>query len=80
MGRNRFARTLTVSFRKGAYVVTGFTYSYRDTLDPEAGGSCDYNLITGRGERNGKKVKVKAKTLPLASLEDGEKLYSCKGW
>jgi hypothetical protein len=80
VGRNRWERTLTVSFRNGAYVVSGFTYSDRDTLDPNEGGNCDYNLITGRGSRDGKKVKVKAKTLPLSSLEDTEKLYSCKGW
>ncbi len=80
VGRNRWKRTLTISFRKGAYVVSGFTYAERDTLEPNSGGSCDYNLLTGKGTRDLKKVKVKAKSLPLASLEDSEKLYSCKGW
>lgn len=80
VGRNRWKRTLTVSFRKGGYVVSGFTYVFRDTLDPNGAGSCDYNLLTGRGTRNDEPVKVTAQALDLQSLEDTEKLYSCDGW
>lgn len=80
VGRNRWSRTLTVAFREGKYLVAGFTLSERDTLDPNAGGSCDYNLLSGRGVRDLKKVKVSTKALDLAKLEDTEKLYTCQGW
>lgn len=80
MGRDRWERTLTIAYRDGKYVVAGFTFMYQDTLVPESGFSCDYNLLSGRGTFNGKKVKIKTKALNFESLEDSEKLYSCQGW
>lgn len=80
VGRYRWERTLTVSFRNGQYVISGFTYSDRDTLDPNTGGSCDYNLLTGRGKRNNKNVKVKANPPALKGAGEAEKFFSCKGW
>lgn len=51
IGRDRWRLTLTVAHRDGDLRVAGLTYDWRDTLDTEAGwGSCDINLLTGRGE------------------------------
>lgn len=80
VGRDRWARTLTVSYRRGQYVVTGYTYTFRDTLNPKNGGSCDYNLLTGKGQRDGRPVRVKSAALPLQKVTDSEKFYSCEGW
>lgn len=79
VGRNRFSRTLTVSYRNGQYVISGYTYSYRDTITTE-GGSCDYNLLTGKGQRNGRNVSISTKAPALATFIDNEKYYTCKGW
>lgn len=49
IGRNRWHQTLTIAYRDGAYRVAGFTYSWYDTLDLAASGSCDLNLLTGKG-------------------------------
>lgn len=49
IGRNRWSQTLTIAFRQGTYRVAGFTYAWRDTLDLDAWGSCDLNLLNGRG-------------------------------
>ncbi|MDF0601186.1 hypothetical protein P1J78_10640 [Psychromarinibacter sp. C21-152] len=49
IGRNRWVQTLTIAYRDGAYRVAGFTYEFYDTLNPDAAGSCDLNLLTGRG-------------------------------
>lgn len=49
VGRDRWALTVTIAFREGELRVAGLTYEWRDTLDPEAGGTCDLNLLTGRG-------------------------------
>ncbi len=49
IGRNRWHQTLTIAYRRGAYRVVGFTYSWYDTLDLSASGTCDLNLLTGRG-------------------------------
>lgn len=57
VGRGRWELILTLAHRQGALRVAGFTYSWRDTLDPDDFGSCDVNLLTGRGEtsRSGEK-------------------------
>ena len=78
--RSRWERTLTISYRNGKYVISGFTYSAWDAHNPELGQGCDYNLITGKGIRNGKKVNIKTRALDLQSFSSPEKLESCKGW
>ncbi len=50
IGRDRWYQTLTIAWRDGVFVLAGFTYSWYDTLDPANAGSCDVNLLTGRGE------------------------------
>jgi hypothetical protein len=41
---------------------------------------CDYNLLSGKGTHNGKKVRVKTKAPLLSELQDSEHLYECKNW
>lgn len=48
IGRDRWHMTLTIAHRDGLRVA-GVTYEWYDTLDPEAGGTCDLNLLSGRG-------------------------------
>jgi hypothetical protein len=78
VGRDRWSQTLTVVRRNGALTVAGLTYSARDTLDPNAGGSCDLNFLAGKGTRNGKKVEIKAQTIPLADWSDEKLPKECK--
>lgn len=49
IGRDRWEQTLTIAYRGDAYMVAGFTYTYRDTLNPENTVRCDLNLLTGQG-------------------------------
>lgn len=49
VGRNRWVQTLTIAYRSGAYRVAGYTYGYYDTLDLQATGSCDLNLLNAKG-------------------------------
>ena len=49
IGRDRWWLTLTIAHRDGAYKVAGFTFDWYDTLDPEAYGVCDLNLLSGKG-------------------------------
>jgi len=51
IGRDRWHQTLTVAWRNDTFVLAGFTYSWYDTLDLENSGTCDVNLLTGKGER-----------------------------
>lgn len=57
IGRNRWEQKLTVIFKDQQFVVAGFTYSYYDTLDLNANGECDLNLLTGKGIIDGKAEK-----------------------
>ncbi len=58
-GRSASLREYTVSYRHDKFVLSGVTVSDYDRVDPELGGSCDINLLTGEGERNSKAIKVK---------------------
>jgi len=65
IGRNRWWKKLTIAWRKGRFIVAGFTYDDVDTLgDPDADGdikpnSCDLNLVAGKGDINGKRRSFK---------------------
>jgi hypothetical protein len=48
IGRDRWRLALTIAFRDGDWRVAGVTYDWRDTLEAEAWGSCDMNLLSGR--------------------------------
>jgi len=53
IGRNRWRETITVAYREGQFVVAGYTYTSRDTLDLDNTTSCDMNFLTGQWLRNG---------------------------
>lgn len=65
VGRNRWEQILTIAYRNGVFRVAGYTYSYYDTLDPDANGQCDVNLLTGKGVLNGKNFKTSLGALPV---------------
>lgn len=51
IGRYRWEETRTLAWREGQLQLAGYTYRWHDTLDPDAFGHCDLNLLTGRGFR-----------------------------
>lgn len=50
IGRSPWEQAVTVAYRDGAYVVAGYTHSFYDRMDPERGGRCDVNLLSGGWE------------------------------
>lgn len=78
VGRARWELTLTVVYRHFEFLVAGITYSYRDTVDPEAGGNCDLNLLTGKGTRNDKPVKVTTKVINVADWSEERLPEACQ--
>ncbi|MBP2227382.1 hypothetical protein J2847_000662 [Azospirillum agricola] len=77
IGRNRWREQLTIAFRNGVLVVAGYTNASRDTLDPKGGGSCDLNLLSGKGVRNGKPIAIPARPVPLADWTQDSVPESC---
>ncbi|WP_156510570.1 hypothetical protein [Labrenzia sp. OB1] len=66
IGRNRWEQVLTIAYRGGVFVIAGYTYSHYDTLDPDASGQCDVNLLTGKGIQDGKTFRTALKTVAVA--------------
>jgi len=70
IGRNRWEKKLTVSYRKKKLIVSGYTYSSYDTLKPDSDFECDVNLITGRGYKNKKAFKITPQKIPLKNWNE----------
>lgn len=73
IGRHKWEQKLTIALRDGQFVVAGYTYSFYDTLDPEANGGCDVNLLTGKGVRedNGRESDMALKPQHIPAAEWG---------
>ena len=65
IGRNRWHQRLTITYREEAFMVTGYTYDDRDTLEPEKKSSCDVNLFTGKGFKDKTEFKIEAQKINL---------------
>jgi hypothetical protein len=66
IGRDRWERTVTLSYRKGAFVVSGLTMRSYDALNPKNSHRCDINLLTGRGLVDKKRLRLKPKATIVA--------------
>jgi hypothetical protein len=64
-GRSASLREYTISYRDNKFLLSGITVSEYDRIDPNLGGSCDINLLTGMGERNSHTIKLKAQKIDL---------------
>ena len=67
-GRSASLREYTISYRDKRFILSGITVSEYDRIDPNLGGSCDINLLTGKGERNSRPVKIKGQKLDLSKV------------
>lgn len=77
VGRDRWSQTLTIVYRDKQFLIGGISYTARDTLDPKAGGTCELNLLTGKGLRNGKPVQGKPAPIRLADWADDKLPKEC---
>jgi hypothetical protein len=81
IGRNKWDLTLTLVGRKGQILVGGYTFDWHDSLDPEDNGSCDLNLLTGKGVLTvrgiAKAVVPSLKAMPVADWTDDPRLPEC---
>ncbi|WP_424943734.1 hypothetical protein [Aliiroseovarius crassostreae] len=69
IGRNRWEQVLTLAFRDGAMRVAGYTFRWYDTLNLDDIGTCDLNLLSGRGEitlgQTGETTRITVQTRAL---------------
>lgn len=76
-GREHWERTYTLVWRNARMLVAGFTYTFNDTIDHDQAGSCDLNLLTGRGIRNGEQITTGRQRIDLADWDDSLGLSAC---
>ncbi|MAS94961.1 MAG: hypothetical protein CMO55_17325 [Verrucomicrobiales bacterium] len=69
IGRNRWESRTVIAFREGQFVVAGYDYVARDTLDLDFNLSYSANYLTGKVIRNGIEKKVDSKPVPLTEWE-----------
>ncbi|MGE0212823.1 MAG: hypothetical protein AB7S41_14095 [Parvibaculaceae bacterium] len=83
VGRDRWTQTLTLAYRNGAFVVAGYTFSARDTLEPDAWSACDVNLLTGKGivksekAPDGKAFASTTRAMPVVQWTQDTKPQGC---
>lgn len=65
IGRSRWREKLTIAYRNSDFIVAGFTYDYYDTLDLDANGNCDFNVMTGKGKKNGTAFSAEPRFIPV---------------
>jgi hypothetical protein len=70
VGRNRWSQRLTVQYRGNEFLVIGYTYTARDTLDLKYSLSCDFDLLTGKGVKNKQSGTVPKQTVKLSDWQD----------
>ncbi len=49
-GRNFWSEVITIAYRKGKFVVAGYTSTNYDTINPSLTGTCDVNFLARKGE------------------------------
>ncbi|PWE52849.1 hypothetical protein DEM27_29060 [Metarhizobium album] len=77
IGRNRWEQRMTLAYRNGDFVVAGYTYNDYDTLDPNAGTTCDYNVLTGKAKVNDKELRVEPKFITIQDWDDTKDRGPC---
>ncbi len=78
IGRDRWHLQYTIAWRNGALVVAGYSFEYRDTLDPGRNGACDFNLLTGKGKASGKPATIPAHPVPFAAWSQTDIPTGCQ--
>ena len=77
-GRTKTEQHLIVAYRNGDYVVAGFDYSMHDSLDPNQGGSCEINFLSGKAVRNGKAATERVAPMKLVDWSDDKLPRPCQ--
>lgn len=70
IGRDRWEQRLTIAYRNFDFAVAGYTYTSYDTLNPDDTTDCDFNVLTGKGMRNGKPIATNGELIFLKDWTD----------
>lgn len=86
IGSARTDQTLIITHRTNSFIVAGFSYQHEDFQQENSQTSCDYNLITGKGEsvrtdNDGKEIRtaisVESRLVSVTDWEAGVGFTAC---
>jgi hypothetical protein len=69
-GRDSDVITWKISWKKGRFLLTGMSRDWQDKLDPHDYKTCEVDLRSGRGKKNGKYVKFEPIAVDLIDLNE----------
>jgi hypothetical protein len=78
IGRGRWNEKITAMYQDGTFIVAGYTYNYRDTLDLTAGGTCDVNFLARRGISNNNPFRIDRSIINLTDWTESAIPTECK--
>lgn len=78
IGRNAWEMTVTLTYQKSGFVVSGLTFKDYDRIDPKATHNCDVNFLTGKGHTNRKQLKVAVGGIPVNRWNEDTMRKVCK--
>ncbi len=78
IGRGRWNEKIIAMYQAGGFIVAGYTYTYRDTLDLAAGGTCDVNFLTRNGVRNNNPFRIDKTPMNLIDWTESSIPTECK--
>lgn len=77
IGRMATVQTFTISYRSGKFILSGYSFTEWDRIDPKTGGSCELNLLSGQGRRNGKKIRFSPVRKELQQIDGNYRPAAC---
>lgn len=70
VGRTSEVITWKFSWRRGKFFLTGYVRDWSDKLDPHDHRTCDIDLETGRGKKNGRAVRFDPLKVDLIDINE----------
>ena len=76
-GQRHYEQKLTLAYRNFQFVVAGYTFTRSDDNGVENFMSCDLNVLTGKGKRDGAAFSVAPQFVTIEDWNDGIGTAAC---
>lgn len=82
IGSFRWEQTLTIAYRNDQFIISGFTFSYYNTVETTEDGEvktghCDINLLTGKGIKDENPINTQMRAVPVKAWTLDTRVDEC---